>query len=156
MPCKVKFRIAHSLLLTHILYGLEIYSGCNSSNLRRVQLIFNRIIRYVFKLRLHDHVSVYAKSFLRCSFHDFVKIRVLLALFHLIKFNINPIFAQSFQFSRSTRNSQLIIPRIFNSVYERSFLVRACRLYNELPFNLRSFDVSVIAFKQRLVNSFNQ
>lgn len=153
LPMRVKSYLAQSLLMTHILYCLDIFSGTTSTNMRRTRLIFNRVIRFIFNLRVSAHITEYVKRFLHCSFHDFVKIRVLCTLYQAINYNTNPHLQQRFRFLRSSRNTQLNIPLIHNSTFERSFIVRSGRLFNELPSNLRCFGLSLRSFKHMLVHN---
>lgn len=63
LPVAIKIRIAHSLLMTHLHYCLDVYSGTTQTNLKVLQLIYNRIIRYIFGLKWSDSVSCYSYDF---------------------------------------------------------------------------------------------
>ncbi|XP_075153914.1 uncharacterized protein LOC142227324 [Haematobia irritans] len=48
LPLEVKKVVGKSLLLPHILYGIEVYSGAPLGTLDRLRILFNRIVRYVY------------------------------------------------------------------------------------------------------------
>lgn len=154
LPLNVKIKLAHSLLMTHIVYCLDVYSGTSKTNLKRLRLIYNRIVRYIFGLKLSDSVSGYSLDFLHCSFDNFIKIRVLLTLHRMVATNTPPSVLDFFNFSRSTRHPELVLPRISNSMYERSFLVRASRIWNSLPFDLKTFGYSSYVMKRKYLEYF--
>lgn len=136
-----------------IIYGIEVYSGTSFTNLRKIKLCFNRIIRFVFGLHFNDHVSSYVFEFLGCSFDDFVNVRLLVLFYKAIKHGIPKYLVNEFVFSNSTRTHALICPN-FSSLYmHRSFSVRVCRLWNTIiPYNQRQFSYSISEFKSIIEN----
>lgn len=131
------------------LYGMEIYSGTFGFVLRKLRLLFNRVIRYIYSIKLHQHITNYVKSFLGCSLMGFIQMRSLLH-FYKIYINKTPTFlVDLFKFGRSARNVQIVIPRM-SSALERSFLVRVARFFNKLPSELKTFNYSLDTFKRRL------
>lgn len=156
VPCNlsinVKKRIGHVLLMPLITYGLEVYSGITAANFLRVERCFNRVIRYVYGLRVFDHVSAYVFDFLGCSFRDFVNHKLLLLFYKMFK-NSSPSFLVSrFTFSQSTRTHCLLCPRFHTMVMQRSFIVRVTRLWNSiLPYENRNFSYTFKQFKRILL-----
>lgn len=69
-PLAVRKKVAHALLISKLVYGIEIFSRTSSSNLNKLNVCFNNIIRYVFKLSRRNHVSFYFFNFLGCSFEN--------------------------------------------------------------------------------------
>lgn len=155
LPIHIKIKLAHSLLMTHILYCLDVYSGTTKTTFQRLRRIYNRILRYIFGLRVFDPVSNYSLNFIHCTFRDFTNIRVLLTLHRMIIMQAPSSIVICFHFSRSTRNPELIMPRINNSIFEKSFLVRASRLWNSLPRNLKTFSHSNSVTKNKYLDYFS-
>lgn len=149
LPQSVKKQVVHALIMPIFLYGMEVYSGTLGYVLKKLRLVFNRVMRYVYSVGVRLHITCYVKDFLGCSFAGYIQIRSILH-FYKVFVKKTPLFlVELFEFGRSTRNVQIIIPRISPQL-ERSFLVRVARFYNKLPSTLKSFDYSLDAFKRRL------
>lgn len=150
LPHWVKKRLAHALLMPQILYGIEVTSGINSSNFLKLQRVMNTITRFVYNIKRQEHISDHVKRFLGMSFQNFVKLRNIVFFHRVVSYGKPALLCNCFSFSHSTRNPQIIIPRIFMSVFERSFLVRVARCWNQLPIELRVFSQSNNAFRLKL------
>jgi len=150
LPLRIKQNLAHSLLLSRLLYGIEVYSGTSRGNLEKIKILFNSVTRYVYNISLYDHVSEKTKELLSCSVQDFINQRLLFSFYKIISTHTPRSIAEKFVFSRSLRNPQLISPVIFSNLFENSFLVRIVRLWNNLPRDLRHFNCSTNVFKQKL------
>lgn len=122
-------------------YGLEAFSGCADYELRKVKLLLHRVLRYVYSVMWYVHISHYVIEFLGCSFSDFVNIRSLLHFYKLYRSKSPEFMLVFFKFNRSTRNTQITIPRL-TSILEKSFHVRVARIFDGLPHILRSFHYS--------------
>lgn len=143
LPCKIRETVAHAFLLSVLNYGIEIYSSTNRTNFIKLSRIVNRIIRYVYDLRISEHVSSYVKSFFGYSFSAHVRFRLLLSFYKIVVTKNPPSLYEKFTFSRSNRSPQIIIPRIFSSIFDHSFLVRISRIWNCLPIYLRTFSATL-------------
>lgn len=137
--------------MSQVLYGLEVVSGTIVINFNRLRRIVNTIVRFVYNVRLRRHISGYVKQFLGCSFDEFVKYRILIFFHKVIKRGRPLPLCNAFLFSRSSRNPQVSIPRVYKSVYERSFIVRVARCWNRLPFMLRVFSHSNNVFRLKVL-----
>lgn len=155
LPFSIRCRLARSLLMSIVLYGLEVFSGTFSYILSNLHRIFNMIVRFVFKIRVREHISEYFKRFLGCSFHNYLYYRNLLFFYRIVKNRLPLILYNKFSFTHSIRSPQIIIPRIYISMYERSFIVRVARSWNVLPLELRLFSHSNNAFKLKLITFFS-
>lgn len=155
-PKFVRWRLANALLMSQLNYCFEIISGTSLSNIDRLRRLLRKIIRYIFiiPLRDHDRVTECTPLFLRCTFHDFVRLRLLLLFYRVMKFGHPDSIVNEFSFLRSTRNVQIEIPRIHRLVFERSFKIRISRIWNQLPIYLRTFSFSVSTFKKKVLEYF--
>ena len=154
-PHHVIYRLAYSLLMSQVFYGLEVISGTVSTNLSRLNRIVNTIVRFVYNVRRRDHISLYVERFLGCSFPNFLKLRCLIHFYRAMGTGFPLPLLNGFTFSRSIRNPQIVIPRIINTFYERSFLIRVARVWNYLPLELRIFSHSNNAFRKKLLNFYS-
>lgn len=150
LPVYIKRNIAFALLMSQIAYCLELISGTISINLVKLERVFNRIVRFVFNVRIREHITPYVIRLLGCTFRKFIDFRLLFFFYKIILSSIPPNLRNIFNFSRSTRNIQVIIPRISTSLFERSFLIRVARLWNSLPSSLRIFADSKNVFRRKL------
>ena len=67
MPKFVKKRVAYALLMSNINYCIEIIAGSKINTLTRLEKVFNRILRFVYNLKICDHVTNSAIDFLACT-----------------------------------------------------------------------------------------
>lgn len=155
LPFRVKTQLSWALLMSQILYGFEVFSGTCAMNLKRVHRLINVIVRFVYNIRRRQHISHYFCDFIGCTFEQFVMHRNLILFHKVIKSNKPFPLCRSFTFSRSTRNPQIIIPRISSSFFEKSFMVRIARWWNQLPVSLRIFSHSNNAFRLKLWRCFS-
>lgn len=155
IPFSVKQKIAHAVLMSQVLYGLEVVSGTIGVNFIKLKRVVNAIVRFIYNVRRRDHISEYVRRFLGCSFNEFVKYRILYFFHKVMKSGKPLLLRNNFVFTRSTRNPQLHISRIRNSTFERSFMIRVARCWNPLPYGLRIFSQSNNVFKLKILDYFN-
>lgn len=151
LPIWVKRKIAYALLMPHIYYGLEVMSGTIERVSLKLKRVVNSITRFVFGVRLGQHISDYVDIFLGINFERFVNCRVLCSFYKIVKTGVPALLKNMFRFAMSSRNTQIFIPRIYNSTFERSFVIRVARLWNYLPTELRIFSPSNNAFRLKLI-----
>lgn len=150
IPLAVRRKIVQAMIIPIFTYGIEIYTGTHGSNLKKLSLLFNRAVRYVYSLRRRDHISSYVQDFLGCSFNNFIKIRNLLLFYRTFKNGYPSGFLDRFRFSRSNRNKQILLPKLTTTL-DRAYFVRVAKLYNALPRVLKSFSNSYALQKSRLI-----
>lgn len=151
MPCHIRKLAAHALLMSNINYCVEIIAGSSSGTLDRLQKVFNRVLRFIYSLRIRDHVTNYAVDFIGCTFKNYVLLRTLLCFFKALKYGVPFDLCSSFNFLHSSRNPQIYIPLIHYEIFSRSFQIRVARFWNTLPLELKSFTDSPIVYKRKLV-----
>lgn len=152
LPLWVKRRLAHALLVPSIRYGLEVVSGTMMGNIQKLKRIMNAIVRFVFNVRRRAHIGEFVKHFLGVSFESYIDRSNVLLFYKIIRSGVPFSLRDSFTFSHSVRNTQIMIPRISCSLYEKSFVVRIARFWNFLPVDLRVFSHSNNAFRLKIVN----
>lgn len=155
LPFQIRCKVAHALLMSQISYCLEIYSCTSYGNIRKVELLINKVIRFVFSLRVRDHITGHVIRFLGCNFSNFLNIKILMSFYKLIKNSTPSFLVRRFEFMHSSRNMQIFIPRIYNSFFERSVLVRVARVWNHLPPRLRNYRLSPYTYHKALIEYFN-
>lgn len=156
-PRYVRNRLAHSLLMSRVNYGIEVFSGTWTYNRDKIERIVRKIVRYVFDVNIqeHDRVSELTPVLLGCNFQDYLNLRILLHFYKIMKLGKPELLAREFSFINSTRNIQISMPLIHLSVFEHSFLVRVGRIWNHLPSILRLFTYSYPTFRKKITEYFN-
>ena len=119
LPLCVRKTVAQSLLVSRLLYGLEVYSGTLERHTAEIRRLFNRVVRFVFNIKLRDSVSDAVIDFLNLSVDNFIKSRLLILFYKLICQDSPRYLVDLFCFGRSTRNTQLVVPYINSSLFER-------------------------------------
>lgn len=130
-------------------YRVEVYPGCNSGNRNRIISILHRFVRFAYGRRLRAQVSDHLKCFRNLSFENYLKFRLIIYLFRILKFQ-NPVFiAQMISLTSFVRTPQIIISRICNWFFEHSFMVHVARSWNILPADMCLFAISLSVFRRK-------
>ena len=113
-----------------------------SNMLQRSQ---NYCLRFVYDLRLVEHVTPFYLESKLLKLHDQRSIKILSLAFSILKTGLPKYFANDLRFIaqgslRNSRSVSLILrmPQHRTAVYDRAFVVTACRLWNDLLYSLKS------------------
>lgn len=152
-PLNVRLLLAKSYIIPGLIYGCELFANCDNASKRRLNVIFNNIVRYVYGLRRFDSISSFSKKIYGVSFDCLLKIRVLLFL-HKVIYEEKPEYLfNKIRFARSSRGKKIILPRHSLLVSEWQFYLNATRLWNQLP-PLIQYTSNVTHFKSLLFAFF--
>jgi len=155
LPLNVRKSVATSLLVSRLMYGIEVYSGTIDRHVAEIRRLFNRVVRFVFNIKLHESVSNAVIDFLNLSVDNFIISRLLLLFYNALYLDSPQYLVGLFEFGRSTRSPQLVVPRINSCLFERSFQIRVIRCWNFLPNELKQFSSSTATFKRKLTLYLN-
>ena len=109
-PIRIRLLLAKAYLIQGHLYGCELFCNCDSNSKRKLNVLFNNIVRYIFGLKRRDRISSFSKTLYGVSFENFLNIRFLMFL-HKIIYTSKPNYMfNMLQFARSRRGKKLIIP----------------------------------------------
>lgn len=133
IPLSVRQLIAKSYLLPGLTYGCELFANCDSTSKRKLNVIYNNIVRYVYGLGRYAHLSQYCSRLYGVTFDSLLNIRVLLLLHKIIYSETPRYLSDTLQFARSLRGRKIIIPLHRLHVSEWHFFIHAARLWNCLP-----------------------
>lgn len=154
-PEHIRILLAKSFLIPKLIYGCELFSSCSSKMLRKLNVAFNNIIRYVYRLNRRDHVSEFAVRLYGVSFDNLIKIRTLTSM-HKILYTKNPPYLYNhIRLAHSPRGCQIIQLRHNKQLSDRFFFINAIRLWNQLPSNLQSI-INDRQFKSKLYSHFKE
>lgn len=136
-PRNIKILLAKVYILPGLLYGCELFASCDSASKRKLNVIFNNVIRYVYGLKRYDHVTQFWSLLSLLFLHKIIYSRKPFYLFEKLSFN------------RSNRGKLIIPPQRRSLVSEWQFFIHAVRLWNTLPHNIQLLS-NAISFKKNI------
>jgi hypothetical protein len=147
LPLNIKVMLVKTLVLPHFNYCDYVLTDMTVELCDRLQRAQNYCIRFIFNLRRHDHVSQFFQALNIMRLQQLRSYHILLLL-HSILINKSPVYlSEKFRFisdisERHTRGGDalLAIPIHRSNFYNKSFIVTACRLWNNLPIEIKTTD----------------
>ena len=147
--------LVHALVLSRIDYCNGILVGLPKKQLRKLQMVMNTAARLISGKRKYDSITETLIELHWLPVIERCEYKVLLMVFKSLN-NIAPVYIkdlvklyQSCRRLRSTDKLLLEVPRFRTKYGERSFMCMAPRLWNDLPFELRSI-TELSVFKRSL------
>lgn len=145
LPLNVKTMLVKTLVLTHFNYCDVVIGDMTVELLSRLQRAQNYCIRFIFGLRRFDHVSPFFTLLSLMNLQDLRKFHSLRLLHSVLNSHLPKYLSDNFLFmsdvsTRVTRRGSrlLTIPIHRTSIFNKSFLVSASRLWNSLPDSIKS------------------
>lgn len=152
-PLRVRVLLAKAYLVPSLTYGCELFSQSDSISRKKLEVLYNNIIRYVYGLGKREHISSYSTDLFGVSFEHFLKIRVLIFLHRLIYTGTPKYLFENIRFCKSVRGKRIVLPKFRCLVSEWQFFINAIRLWNALPHNLQ-IDSNAMHFRKSLFKYF--
>ena len=160
LPLKTKISLAHALLLPVLDYADSCFLDLSQELLCKLERLQNLIIRFIFGLRKHDHVSQYRSQLKWLTIEHRRNLHALTLLYTILYNPVSPSYLKErFKFLgsdtlhsqnlRSRLNHILEIPLCRSKCYSDSFTVKTVKLWNGLPIEVRRSQ-SIGIFKRRL------
>lgn len=147
LPLAIRRRVGMALCYPLFLYGLEMYSCTTQDYVNTLKLCFNRVIRYIFNLKIRDHVSGFRIQLLGYDFGDFISSRQIILFFKIMKYNCPSYLAERFVFGNSERTNLIVYPSHSTLIMQKSFVMKVGRLWNDvIPYSDRTFQQTVSQF----------
>jgi hypothetical protein len=164
LPLKQRLLYYNSIILPIITYAMVIWSSCNTECLYRVLRLQKRAARVILSTKI-DAPSVNLFNKLNwIPFYELNKINCCSLVFKRLQGTlpdyINEHLTVNSQIhSRNTRHSKfnLVCPK-YNRIKEggKTFLVRACQIWNQLPLELKRSESLKSLKKQLRDNAFKK
>ena len=150
-----KLLLFKSLVLPFFNYG-EVFLISMSEESRRVlRRSLNDCVRFVYGLRLGDHVTSLQRELIGCPFSSYYEFRAVLFIHRLLLIKSPGYLYEKLVVSGSLRTRRLVTPRNRTALYNNSFFVQGVRAYNALPDSVKlltSFEV----FKKECLKYYNE
>lgn len=146
----------HALVTSHLDYCNSLYTGINSTQLHRLQLVQNSAARLLTCTKKHAHITPVLASLHWLPIRFRIDFKILLIVFKSLHHLAPPYLSDllhPFIPSRALRSADkflLTVPKSrLKTRGDRAFSVIAPRLWNSLPPNIRTAE-SVTVFKTKL------
>lgn len=153
-PFEIRLLLAKTYLCPVLLFGCEIYAGCDSSDFSKLSVAFNSIARYVFNKNRRAHISPLSYSIYNMDLKNLLGFKSLVFL-HKIIYTQQPSYLfNRLRFARSNRGNKLIQQRIKTLLSERQFFIYAIRLWNKLPPTIQNIN-NATKFRKHLISLFS-
>lgn len=135
LPLHVKKLLVQSLVMPQFDYALALLTGLSDQNLMKLQKAQNAAIRFIKYIPKHQHVTPLFKELNILRLNERRDVKVACLVWRIFKYQspsyLFELFNQLFVSNRSTRcGYALKLPVHRTTVYNRSFVVEACRIFN--------------------------
>lgn len=141
LPRRVRYTIYNSLVKSRIDYLVEVWGSATKSNLQRLQVAQNRIIKTLFK---YDYLTPTAKIYKETKLFNLAQTHKYNTCIFIRKILTKDIHSQiTFTkridyYKRITRQANNLCLRSHRTNYgKKSILYDGAQLYNELPKNIK-------------------
>lgn len=158
LPVKTKVELAQSLLLPILDYADVCNIDLNEDSLNKLQRLQNLCVRFIYGLRKFDHVSEHRRELGWLPIRLRREEHVLTLLYNVLYDPRTPFYLKErFEYLgvdhgrelRSKSDNLLKLPLSRSEYYRDSFTIKAARLWNNLPPDIRH-SKSLPIFKSKL------
>ena len=104
--------------------------------MKKLQLVINNCARFVYYKRKYDHISQCSLNILETTLSSFLNIRNMLMIHKVIYCRKQEYLHECFEFCKSRRTKNLVVPANKNLTTSRMFFVNAIKLWNKLPHHI--------------------
>jgi Reverse transcriptase (RNA-dependent DNA polymerase) len=155
-PESIRLKLIKTLVLPHLDYCSFVYCNINKEQEKRLQVLLNAAIYYVYDVPFAARLSPYFLKSSVLKVQERHELEVLLMTHKIVHKNCPPYLHDLVKFvsgasSRSTRAHEfkLRIPLVGVDAPESSFTVKACRMWNKLSEKL-CVNPNIDTFKSEL------
>jgi hypothetical protein len=152
---QTRIRVFKGLILPFFNYGDAFLLSASRESLRLLGKSLNDCVRFVFGLRMGEHVTSYQSRLLGCPFASYYSFRAVLLIHRLLVTGCPGYLFSRLSLSVSRRTRRLITPRNRTAAFNNSFFVQGVRIYNSLPDRVRSA-ATVEIFRRECLKHFNE
>lgn len=153
-PLKIRALLAKTYLVPILIYGCELFASCDTRSRRKLNVMFNNIVRYVYGLKKYDRVSQFASQLYGINFDNLLKIRVLIFLHKIIYTNQPEYLYERLDILRSNRCKRLRSFKHVCKFSEWQFYIYAIPLWNSIPHSSQLIS-NALKFKKNIIEFFS-
>ena len=155
LSTSIKLRLFKALVLPMFNYGDVFLLSLPEECRRALTKSLNDCVRFVYGLRLGDHVTSLQRDLVGCPFSCYYKFRAV-QFIHKLLLTRRPEYLYSrLSLSGSLRTRRLITPRNRTALYNNSFFVQGVGAYNALPDSVKLL-TNMVAFRRECLRFYNE
>jgi len=139
IPLRIRKLLVQTLVFSRIDYALPLLTDASQGNIEKLQRVQNAAVRFISYIPRRDHITPLYQSLRILKIEQRIKTKVAMFIWKIMKFKIPlylyKIFCDLTKLNKKTTRqgmSMINIPTHQTSKYNRSFVVTACRMFNEL------------------------
>ena len=151
---ETKLRLFKSLILPFFNYGDVFLLSASQGDKRALSKSLNDCVRFVFNIRLGDHVTSYQRHLVGCPFSVYYDYRSSVFVHRLLLTGCPGYLFEKLTVSETRRTRRLVTPRNRTALYNNSFFVQCVRIYNALPDSIKLLQ-NLEAFKRECLEFYN-
>ena len=133
-----------SLLIPHLLYGIEIWYGIHQYNNDRVFKLQKKAIRAINSLPYNSHTNDYFKNMHFLKLEDMYKQRALYFIFKSTSITTH----QDIHDYNTRHSNDIVLPQFYRAKTQSTIFYRGITLWNDLPQ-----DIKDLRYKGAFMNS---
>jgi len=158
MPMHIRKLLINALVFSRIDYSVPLLTDGFQYNIDKLQRAQNAAVRFISYIARHHHITPLYLSLRILKIEQRIKLKVSVYIWKIMKTQ-RPVYLYNLFINltnlnkRSTRlcSSIITIPTHRTSKYKKSFVVTACRAYNDLKiYDL--LNLSFVTFKKKLIS----
>jgi len=157
LPMHIRALLVKSLIFPHFDYALTLFTGLSKGMLCHLQRAQNAAVRFISYVPKHHHITPLYRSLNIFKIDERQHLKIAVLMWKIMKFHSPLYLYDIFQplvvtNSNNTRfcSKVLKIPTHHTHLYNTSFTVEACRLYNRLRI-YDMLDNSILTFKRVVI-----
>lgn len=150
LPFKIRLLLVKSLIFPYFSYCDTVVSDMSVVLANKLQRAQNYCIRFIYNLKRDSRITPYYKKLGILKLVDWRSYHILITLYLILQTGVPDYLAKWFVYTseistKCTRrgSTTLNIPLHRTSMFNKSFTVSACRLWNILPDEIKSIDCRV-------------
>jgi hypothetical protein len=155
LSVQTKLYLFKSLVLPFFNYGDVFLFSVSEESRRALCKSLNDCVRFVFGLRLGDHVTSLQHRLIGCPFAVYYEFRAVVFVHRLLLTRCPEYLYNKLLVSNSHRTRRLVTPRNRTALYNNSFFVQGVRSYNALPDSVKLLP-NLEAFKKECLRFYNR
>ena len=166
VPLRILIRLYYAFFHSHLLYGLLVWSATYTSYLQPINILQNKALRIISNKQRWTNSTILYSDLKILKLQDLIKLEIAKFMFSYDNCLLPPIFVNYFLkisqiHSRSTCFSDknfLYLPRYSTNRLQRSIKFRGVKIWNEIPFHIKTNCCSLknfaLKYKQYILQSY--
>ena len=141
VPKQIARQLYYSFIYSRIDYGIQVYGSCSDTLLSKIQILSNKLVKYLLKLERRTPTNELHKDLKILKVKDIFEVNVLFFVKKCLSGECPTLFKDYFIFQghgHNIRVPKLRIPSFNSNLYFNSVKVKGAVLWNKLDTNVKS------------------